>query len=219
MTHDPGAPPRGQPPQELGWLTLYAVAMGLVEAAVVIYLRALHPGAVVLSQVLGALPSQIVTIEVVREGATLVMLLAVAALAARRLQDLLWYFLIAFAVWDLAYYAWLWVFIGWPQSLLTWDVLFLIPVPWAAPVLAPMIVSLLLIAGAIWRLRMLERGLRWPHPWRAWAGGAAGSAVILWSFTLHYRTVLTGAFPASYPWGWFWLGVVIAVGSFASAAK
>lgn len=193
--------------------------MGLVEAAVVVYLRTLHPGAVVLSQVLGALPPQIVTIEVVREGATLVMLLAVAALAARGVRNLLWYFIIAFAVWDLAYYAWLWVFIGWPPSLLTWDVLFLIPVPWVAPVLAPVIVSLLLIAGAIWKLRMLERGVRWPHPWRAWLGGAAGSGLILCSFTLHYRTVLAGAFPATYPWDWFWVGVVIAVGSFASAAK
>jgi hypothetical protein len=193
------------------WLTVYAIAMGLVEAAVVIYLRALHPGQVVLSQVLGALPAQIVTIEVVREAATLVMLVAVAVLASRERREILWHFLLAFAVWDLAYYGWLWVFIGWPPSLFTWDVLFLIPVPWVAPVLAPVIISLLLAAMAVWMVRG-RRSLA--HPRRAWLGGAVGSAVILWSFTLHYQDVVAGAFPSTYPWGVFWAGVVIGAGSF-----
>src|SRR2546422_2160642 len=26
------------------------------------------------------------------------------------------------SVWDIFYYVWLWVFIGWPPSLFTWDV-------------------------------------------------------------------------------------------------
>ena len=217
-TRDPGAPPRGQPLQ-VWWLTLYAVAMGLVEAAVVVYLRALHPGAVVLSQVLGALPGRIVAIEVTREAATLVMLFAVAALAARGRASRLWHFLLAFAVWDLAYYGWLWVLIGWPPSPLTWDVLFLIPVPWVAPVLAPVIISLLLVAASITMLRWRERGLALAHPGRAWLGGVLGSGLILWSFTLHYRAVLDGAFPPRYPWGWFGLGVAVAVGGAALAGR
>ena len=210
-TRDSGGSPRGRPLQ-LWWLTLYAVAMGLVEAAVVIYLRALHPGAVVLSQVLGALPSRIVGIEITREAATLVMLFAVAAVAARDRGARIWYFLLAFAVWDLAYYGWLWVLTGWPPSPLTWDVLFLIPVPWVAPVLAPVIVSLLLVAGSIAMLRWRELGVSLAHPGRAWLGGLFGSALILWSFTLHYRAVLAGAFPPSYPWGWFGVGVGMAAG-------
>lgn len=201
------------------WLALYAVAMGLVEAAVVIYLRALHPGAVVLSQVLGALPPHIVTIEVVREAATIVMLASVAALAGRDRGERIWHFVFAFAVWDLAYYFWLWVLIGWPPSLFTWDVLFLIPVPWVAPVLAPVIVSVLLIVGALWMLRGHERGSRLAHPGRLWLGGALGSALILYSFTLQYRDVVGGAFPAGYPWGWFALGVGIAAGGAVLAGR
>lgn len=203
----------------LRWVTLYAVAMGLVEAAVVIYLRALHPGAVVLSQVLGALPREIVTIEVVREAATLVMIFAVAAVAADDWRDRWWCFVVAFAVWDLAYYFWLWVFIGWPPSLLTWDVLFLIPVPWVAPVLAPVIVSVLLIAAGVLMLWRRERGVGLAYPWRAWLGALVGSALILWSFTLHYGDVLHGAFPASYPWGLFAAGVGIGVVGALSAGS
>lgn len=43
------------------------------------------------------------------------------------------------------YYVFLKLTLNWPQSLLTWDILFLIPVPWVGPVLAPVICSLTMI--------------------------------------------------------------------------
>ena len=106
-----------------------------------------------------------------REAATLVMLLGVAMLAGTDRWDRIALFCIAFGVWDIAYYVWLWVFLRWPPSLLTWDVLFLIPVPWVGPVVAPVIVSVVMIVGG------------WP--WRA-GGQAVGRARSLLIFRARY---------------------------------
>src|SRR5688572_7090718 len=127
--------------------------MAAVESAVVVYLRALHRGATPASVLAIQLPDHILAVEVARELATLVMLVAVGALAARGAWERFLYVALAFSVWDIFYYVWLWVFIGWPPSLLTWDVLFLIPVPWVGPVIAPVIVSICLVAGSLWLLR------------------------------------------------------------------
>ncbi len=137
----------------------FAVAMGYMEAAVVIYLRELYYPAgfhVLTKASLRAIPSAILLTEAGREVATIVILISMSMLIGRR--D--WvrrfaYFLFAFAIWDITYYGWLFVLIRWPESLLTNDVLFLIPRPWLGPVIAPIIVSLTFIAIA---LLLLARG-------------------------------------------------------------
>jgi membrane protein implicated in regulation of membrane protease activity len=53
-----------------------------------------------------------------------------------------------FAIWDIFYYIFLWLLIGWPESFFTWDILFLLPVTWVGPVLAPVINSLTMIVLA-----------------------------------------------------------------------
>lgn len=130
---------------------LFGVAFGLVEAAVVIYLRAasgplseLHASAFV------TVPKHLLRFEVWREAATMIMLGSIAWLAGQSAKEKALAFLWTFAWWDLAYYGWLRVAIGWPQSLLTSDVLFLIPVPWLGQVWFPILVSGL-TAVAIWR--------------------------------------------------------------------
>src|SRR5256885_11933737 len=181
--------------------------MAAVESAVVVSLRALHTGAAPLSVLQYALPDRLVLIEVAREVATLVMILAVAALAARSAREAFLYFALMFGVWDVFYYIWLWVFIGWPPSLFTWDVLFLIPVPWLGPVLAPLIVSLCLVAGALWLLsRPVVRLSR-----RAWGLATLGCAIVLLSFMIDYRYALTRADPPRFRWEIFSVGIAIAV--------
>src|ERR1044072_9107955 len=103
--------------------------MAAVESAVVVYLPALHAAAAPLSVLEYQLPMHLLGIEVAREAATLVMLITVAAIAAGTAWEGLLYFALMFGVWDIFYYVWLFVFIGWPPSLFTWDILFLIPVP------------------------------------------------------------------------------------------
>ena len=190
------------------WVSCYAIAMAAVESAVVVYLRALHTGAAPLSVLQYQLPAHLLAIEVAREAATLVMLIAVAAVASRNAWEGLLYFALAFGLWDIFYYVWLWVFIGWPPSLLTWDVLFLIPVPWLAPVLAPLIVSLCLVAGALWLLS--SSALRLSRI--SWVLAIVGSVIVLLSFTVDYRYALTRADPPRFRWEIFWPGIVIGVG-------
>jgi hypothetical protein len=126
-------------------VVVYAVAMAWVESAVVLYLRTLinriepyqlHP-----FPVIGGLAQ----VEVAREAATLVMLLTVGILAGRTWRCRLGYTALAFGVWDIFYYVFLKAMCGWPHSVLDWDILFLIPLPWWGPVLAPVLIALLLI--------------------------------------------------------------------------
>src|SRR2546421_3843803 len=189
------------------WVALFGIAMATVESAVVVYLRALHSGAAPLSVLQYELPTHLLAIEGAREAATLVMLIAVAAVASRNAWEGLLYPALPFGLWGIFYYVWLWVFIGWPPSLFTWDVLFLIPVPWLGPVLAPLIVSLCLVAGALWLLsRPLVRLSR-----RAWGLAGLGCAVVLVSFTIAYRYALARADPPRFRWEIFLVGIAIAV--------
>lgn len=194
------------PMKRARWVTIYAIAMAAVESAVVVYLRALHDGVAPASVLQYQLPMRFLTIEVGREAATLVMLIAVAAIAGRNTWERFLYFALAFGVWDIFYYVWLWVFIGWPPSLWTWDVLFLIPVPWLGPVLAPVIVSLCLVGGALWLLHSTLRLSR-----RAWVLASVGAALVLLSFTIDYHYALTSTEPPRFRWEVFLAGIVIGV--------
>ena len=130
-------------------VSIFAMAMAWVESAVVFYLRSmmdrLEPYQPNPLPVLGGFAS----VELPREFATLVMLLAAGWLAGRTWRTRLGYTAIAFGVWDIFYYVFLKVMCGWPHSLLDWDILFLLPLPWWGPVLAPVLISLLLMAWGV----------------------------------------------------------------------
>ncbi|HMA40862.1 MAG TPA: hypothetical protein VKP10_12330 [Gemmatimonadales bacterium] len=190
------------------WVALYAIAMAFVEAAVVVYLRALAP-------TLGQIPA----IEQGREAATIVMLLAVAVLAGGDSWGRFLFFCLAFGIWDLFYYAWLRVLTGWPPSLLTSDVLFLIPVPWVAPVLAPVIVSLGLVAVSLWLLKLRERGVIVRFSPRVWAIALGGGALVLLSFMLDYRRALQSPDPPAFHWILFGTGVSVAVAALVTGVR
>jgi len=203
--------------RRLAWLALYALAMGWLEAAVVVYLRAIfYPGG--FGFPLAPLPPAMAAIEVGREAATLVMILAVAAVAAAGAWGAFLNFAFVFGLWDLAYYAGLRLALGWPPSLTTPDILFLIPVPWVGPVLAPAIVSVLLVAGSLTLLRMRPAedaaGPRL-RPWE-WVAGLAGGLLIVLSFTIDAKAVLAGGAAPPYRWGLFGAGVILGGAGFAA---
>jgi hypothetical protein len=133
-------------------VVLLAIAFGYNEAAVVIYLRQIfHPTGFTFPLASFPLTEQsrnMVLVEVGREAATIIVIFCAAILSGQNRRQRLAYFMIIFAVWDIFYYVWLWVILGWPVSVMDWDVLFLIPAPWAGPVLAPVIVSLMMIVLA-----------------------------------------------------------------------
>ena len=146
----------------------FAVAFGFVEASVVVYLRAasgLLPGyqgtlsdVMRLSgtyyqqaQAVQELPKSLITIEFLREAATMLMLISVALLCSRKARSRWAIFLWMFAIWDIVYYVALWGTVRWPGSLKDLDVLFLLPVPWIAPVWFPGLVSALTILAVVLR--------------------------------------------------------------------
>jgi hypothetical protein len=131
----------------LRWWTVaaYAAAMAWVESAVVYYLRTMidriEPYQPTPLPIIGGMGP----VEMVREAATLLMLLTVGLLAGRNWRARAGYVAVAFGVWDICYYIFLRIMCGWPHSLFDWDILFLLPLPWWGPVLAPVSIALLMI--------------------------------------------------------------------------
>ena len=165
------------------WLVvvLFAVAMAWVEAASVYYIRIVvdrivpyQPNPLPVDGVLGA-------VELVREASTLVMLLAVGILAGGTWQQRLGYTAIAFGAWDILYYVFLRVMSGWPTSLLDWDVLFLLPLPWWGPVVAPMSIALLMIVWGTLATQSPERAQAGPST-SMWALNGIGIVLALYVF-------------------------------------
>jgi hypothetical protein len=192
------------------WLMIYAVGMAYVESAVVVYLRALYyPHG--FDFPLAPMPPNIVAIEIGREAATLIMVLGVAALAGSDGWEWFLAFCLTFGVWDVFYYAWLWIFVRWPQSPFTWDVLFLIPVPWTGPVLAPALVSGALVAGALLLLRLKAQGVRLGFSKPVWTMAVTGGLLVLGSFVIDFASVLRQMVPPPFHWGVFATGVGLAV--------
>ena len=141
--------------KRFAWVSAYAVAMAFLEAVVVVYIR----GLLRITNDHVAL-GPYVTMEMWREAATIVMLASVGWLAGRRRADRLAYGLFAFGLWDIWYYVWLKVLTGWPETLLSWDVLFLIPLRWWGPVLSPVLIAALICVSAVLVVARMERGQR-----------------------------------------------------------
>ena len=165
-------------------ICLFSIAMAALESAVVVYLRALYypDGFTVVFRIID---QQILLIEIVRELATIVMLVSVGMLAGKTFKEKFSYFLISFAVWDVFYYIWLKVFINWPASLFDWDILFLIPFTWLGPVLAPVICSITMFGLGIVLLRSKPA-----VSLMAWWLLISGTAIILFTFLVDYGTII-----------------------------
>ena len=197
----------------------YAVAMAYVESAVVVYLQTALGGEVgVLFPLRPATEAGgLIAIEAGREVATLVMIASVGIIAGRSWLERLAWSAVVFGMWDIGYYAWLRVFSGWPPTLGTPDLLFLLPVPWVGPVWSPVAVSVaLVVVGlvAAWRLRggwrlVLDR-------WH-WVAGLAGGFLVLLSYTADAGSLLAGGYPGAYPWPIFALGMLVALAAAADA--
>ena len=191
-------------------VALYAIAMAWVESAVVLYLRTMvdriepyQPNPLPMATGFGQA-------ELVREAATLIMLLTVGILAGKSWRSRIGYTVIAFGIWDIFYYVFLKVLCGWPHSLLDWDILFLIPLPWWGPVIAPAAISLLMI---LWGT--LAIAFETPRPpshiaWKSWSLCLAGMLLALGVFMADNLRVLDGGvnawrkvLPTKFNWSLF----------------
>jgi hypothetical protein len=164
---------------------LFSLAMGFLESAVVVYLREhYYPAGFQFPLVPVSLTTGIT--EIGREAATVVMLVCLGWLAGFNATTRFAYFILSFAVWDIMYYIGLKLVLNWPVSILEWDILFLIPFPWLGPVLAPCLLSALMIILALFLLRNGVHKLSILLPAKSWLFLIAGSLVCIGSFLYEY---------------------------------
>jgi hypothetical protein len=168
---------------------VFAIGMGFLEAIVVVYLRDLYyPEGFDFPLV--SFDERLLVIEWIREFATLIMLVTVGMLAGRTPLQKFGMFLYAFGVWDIIYYVALKLFLGWPAGLLTWDLLFLIPVTWVGPVLAPVICSLTMILFVVITNYPVSRSAEIKLKTGEWIFLISGAFVIFLSFIKDYSLLL-----------------------------
>jgi hypothetical protein len=214
-------------------LLLFGIAFGYVEAAVVVYLRAI--GEPIRERVLADRPHDevfpllkaeeclkngyrdIAITELWREFATLVMLASVALLHARNVRQWFAGFIITFGMWDIFYYVFLRVRIDWPASLWTWDILFLLPVAWVSPVLAPVIVACEMVLMGIAILWREHRGTPIAFSAWHWIAMLAGAFIVVVSFCWDYKNVTAGGMPEVFNWPLFFVGDLLGAFGFVHA--
>jgi hypothetical protein len=197
------------------WLVVatFAVAMAWLEAACVLYIRTLvnrvqpyQANPLPLNGALGY-------VELWREAATLVMIAAVGYLAGRTWRRRAGYWALAFGVWDIFYYVFLRMISGWPATVVDWDILFLLPLPWWGPVLAPVSIALIMITWGTLATQAADDSPEKPWPW---AFGSAGIAVALalfmadaWRALPEGRDAVVRALPVTFNWPLFWTALLL----------
>jgi len=192
----------------------FAIAMAWVEAASVFYIRALvdrvEPYQANPLPMHGALGN----VELWREAATLVMIGAVGVIAGRTWRRRAGYAAVAFGAWDIFYYVFLRLISGWPRTLLDWDILFLLPLPWWGPVIAPVSIALVMI---LWGTLTTQSsgdpaaGARWTSA-LGWVGIVLALGVFMidaWRALPDGRDAVLRVLPTTFNWGLFWVAVLL----------
>ena len=191
----------------------FAIAMAWLEAASVFYIRALvgriepyQTNPLPLNPALGS-------VELWREAATLVMLATVGLLAGRTWRRRMGYAAMAFGAWDIFYYVFLRLISGWPKSLLDWDILFLLPLPWWGPVLAPVSIALVMV---VWGTLVTQSDEVAAGSRRAWALGWTGIGLALavfmadaWRALPNGRQAVMEVLPTTFNWPLFWVALLL----------
>jgi len=178
------------------WIAIFAIAMGFLESAVVVYLRAIYyPEGFAFP--LRNLDPGIVRTEVIREGATMIMLITIALMTFKQAIIRFAVFIYAFAIWDMFYYVFLYLLLKWPPAILTWDILFLIPVTWVGPVLAPVINSVTMIFLALIIIHYKTKNELFRISQLEWLFLFMGSAFFILSYTQPYMRFLLARYSFS----------------------
>ena len=179
--------------RKLLWLTIFSIAMGFMESSIVVYLRALYypEGFAFPLKIIG---SNIAITEFLREIATIIMLTGIAILTGRKTIEKFAIFIFCFAVWDIFYYVFLKLILNWPESFFTWDILFLVPVTWVGPVIAPLINSFTMIILSFCIIYFNEKKAFLKIGRISWMLLIGGSFIVIISYTMEYTSFMLKKF-------------------------
>ncbi len=192
------------------WLSVFAIVFAFLETTIVIYLRRLYyPQGFDFPLV--NIPPEILNIEWLREISAIIIIISIAIIAGKDFYQKFAYFLYIFGIWDIFYYIWLKIIASWPVSFLTWDLLFLVPVPWISPTLAPLICSLTMIILALLLFCFPKKKIN-PSEWLLLLGGAF---IIFLSFIWEYlkliiqNSAISQFIPIHFNWILFTIGEIL----------
>jgi hypothetical protein len=214
------------------WLIIFGIAMGFLEAIIVVYIRQIYyPSG--FDFPMKIFDDKFLYIETLREFATIVMLISIGVLAGKSFLQKFCYFLFSFAIWDIFYYVGLKLLLDWPPSLLTWDILFLIPITWVSPVLAPVISSIIFIIFSVTVIIFHEKGIIKNLNKSQWILFFTGVFIVFVVFIWEYAKIIiaggyishlgslakdqkfisemTSYVPASFNWIFFFLGELLMI--------
>ena len=192
---------------------VFAVAMAWVESASVFYIRALvgrvEPYQADPLPIRGALGN----VELWREAATLVMLAMLGTLSGRTWRHRAGYAALAFGAWDIFYYVFLHLISGWPRTLLDWDILFLLPLPWWGPVLAPISIALVMILWGTLTTQSRDHTTSTRLTWTlGWIGIGLALAVFMidaWRALPDGRDAVLRVLPSTFNWPLFSMALLL----------
>ncbi|MBD3252892.1 hypothetical protein GF386_04125 [Candidatus Pacearchaeota archaeon] len=219
--------------KKLGVVGIFGAAMAFIETLIVVYLRMLYYPEGFKFPLNPYIEPWVYSVEWFREFFTIVMLACIAVLAARKFSERFAYFMYSFAVWDIFYYIWLKVILDWPASFLIWDLLFLIPIPWLGPVIAPLTCSVMMIVFAYIILDFADKGKNTEIHKNEWILLIIGSLILLYTWLIDYaRLIISNGFlgdffnlltnsefqrivenfvPVSYNWIMFFIGILVII--------
>ncbi|MBN2456191.1 MAG: hypothetical protein JXB29_06625 [Sedimentisphaerales bacterium] len=196
-------------------VVIFGIAFAYIEAAVVVYLRVIfHPAGFTFPLepfAANELGKKLLLTEIGREVATLVLIFTGAWLIGRISQEKFANFMIIFAVWDIFYYIWLKLLIDWPASIMDWDILFLIPLPWASPLLVPLLVSITLIVFAIIILYRCSCNKPIKVAKADWAGFILAALIVVVSLCTAGAHISEAVYESYFSWPVFALGLIAAI--------
>ena len=199
--------------KQLFWLMVWGVAFGYIEASVVVYLREIYyPEGFAFPVVI--IQDRIMLTEVLREAATLIIIWATVCLTYKRLQSRIAAFIVLFGIWDIFYYIFLKLLLNWPESLGTYDILFLIPAPWVGPVWSPVLVSIgFIYAGTAILIRNHQN--HFLHFGKVFILLELFAVLlIIVSFIIPGSSVIEQSLPTHFPWYLFLIGFLTGIGVF-----
>ncbi len=199
------------------WVIIFSIAFAWVESAVVVYLREIYFDGefsfplTVIWEGGKHVVDPLVRIEFGREIATIIILIAVGWITGRNKFQKFCFFMIAFGTWDIFYYIWLFVMVGWPESLMTWDLLFYVPLPWVGPVITPILIAITMVVAGSLIIYFDEKGYEIRWRWYDMGIELICALVMIIAFCWDWKNILQipgeinrSGFPNPFAW-WLYL--------------
>ena len=199
------------------WVMVFGMAFAWVESSVVVYLREIYFGGGFSFPIAAGwqdgrfVTDHLMKIEFGREIATIFMLVAVGCVAGKNRLQKFCLFMIGFGIWDIFYYIWLRVMVGWPEGLMTWDLLFFVPLPWVGPVITPVLIALAMFGSGSLLYVFDEKGVTFCFRWFDWVIELGCGLLMITAFCWDWKNILrlpgdvnhTGL-PNPFPW-WLYM--------------